>query len=121
MSLFEWLGESFNPGPIGSVDVGTEDPSDRSRDMVIVSFLLATAALAGWVYLVLAVFEVHSPEGLVGCGIGTLRYLAGSARTLGILGNLAPWLIDSYTGLRGGACDNPRRTNDGEDATHLFG
>ncbi len=105
MSLFEWLGESFNPGPIGSVDVGTEDRSDRSRAMVLVSFLLATAALAGWVYLVLAVFEVRSTEGLIGCGLGTLVYL--------ILGYFVhPKPDTSNLGWPGGLMDHPFRYSD---------
>lgn len=38
----------------------------------------------------------------------------GLARTLGNLGRLAPWSMSSYTGLRGVACDDSWRTNDGK-------
>ena len=46
---------------------------------------------------------------------------AGLARTLGGLGRLARLLIDLYTVLRVVACDDSRRTNDGEDSARLLG
>ena len=105
MSLFEWLGESMNPGPIGSVDTGPTDRRDRSRAMVIVCFLLASAALAGWVYLILAVFEVRSPEGQIGCGVATLLYLM-----LGYFVHPKP--DPSNLGWLGGLMDHPFRYSD---------
>lgn len=105
MSLFEWLGESFNPGPIGSVDAGPTDRRDRTRAMVIVSFLLAAAALGGWGYLILVVFEVRSTEGLVGCGLGTFVYLL-----LGYF--LHPKPDTSNLGWLGGMMDHPFRYSD---------
>ena len=105
MSLFEWLGESFNPGSVGSVDVGGQNRSDRSRAMVIVSFLLATALLGGWVYLVLAVFEVRSAAGLVAIGVATLVYLG-----LGYF--VHPKADTSNLGWLGGTMDHPFRYSD---------
>ena len=105
MSLFEWLWEGANPGPIGGVEVGGQDRSDRSRAMVIVSFLIASAGLGGWVYLVLAVFEVRSAAGLAGIGIATLAYL--------VLGYFVHPKADmSNVGWAGGLMDNPFRYSD---------
>ena len=105
MSLFEWLFESFNPGPIGSVDLGTDDRSDRSRAMVIVSFLLAVAGLAGWAYLIVVVLEVRSPAALVAIGAGTLVYL--------VLGYFVhPKPDTSNLGLVGGMMNDPFRYSD---------
>ena len=105
VSLFEWLGESANPGPVGSVDVGGQDRSKRSRAVVIVCFLFAVAALAGWVYLVLAVFEVRSVGGLVGIGVATLLYL--------VLGYFVhPKADTSNLGWLGGTMDHPFRYSD---------
>ena len=105
MSLFEWLWEGANPGPIGGVEVGGQDRSDRSRAMVIVSFLFAAGGLAGWAYLVLAVFEVRSVAGLAGIGSATLAYL--------VLGYFVHPRADmSNVGWAGGLMDNPFRYSD---------
>jgi hypothetical protein len=105
MDIFEWLGESANPGPIGSVDVGGADRSDRTRAMVIVSFLVALGALAGWAYLIVVVFEVRSAWALTGIGIGTLAYLV-----LGYFVHAKP--NTSNLGWMGGTMNNPFRYSD---------
>ncbi len=78
MSLFEWFGESMNPGPIGGVDVGGRDRAERSRGGAIACFVIAGALLGFWlsvvwsagpvailgtaIYLVLAYFVHPSPD-----------------------------------------------------------
>ena len=65
MDLFEWPGESYNPGPVGSVDVGGQSRGSRPRIGVLVRFGLAVLLLGFWIYLVLGVWEVWSAAGLV--------------------------------------------------------
>jgi hypothetical protein len=47
MSLFEWLGESWNPGSIGSLSFGKDDKPRRPRALVIVRFIFAAGLLGG--------------------------------------------------------------------------
>ena len=41
MSLFEWFGESYNPGPTGTVKLGGGNRPDRSRVAVIALFVIS--------------------------------------------------------------------------------
>jgi hypothetical protein len=105
MSLFEWLGESFNPGPVGSVDFGGRSRGNRPRVWVLVCFGLAVMLLGLWIYFVLGVWEVWSAAGLVRIALGTVLYL--------LLGYIAhPKPDHSNIGWMGGMFDNPFRYSD---------
>jgi hypothetical protein len=74
MTPFEWLGELLSPRPIGTVEVGGQ-PRRRRRIDVIGCFVFAVVMLALWAYFVLAVWQVRSPWGLAGLGLGTVLYV----------------------------------------------
>lgn len=71
MSLFEWLGESMNPGPIGTVDVGSEERRDRSGAAIVVCFAISAVLLGFWACLLLGTWHVGAVKGL----LGTATYL----------------------------------------------
>lgn len=113
MSLFEWLGESFNPGPVGSVDFGRQSRGSRPRIGVLVCFGLAVLLLGLWIYLVLSVWEVSSAAWLVKIALGTVLYL--------LLGYIAHPKPDySNIGWMGGLFDNPFRYSDDINRSLIF-
>ncbi len=50
MSFLEWFGESYNPGPSGSLDFRTGKRPDRPRGEVLLRFLASVALLAAFVF-----------------------------------------------------------------------
>ncbi|GEM_PF-794622 len=46
ISLFEWFGEAYNPGPVGSVKFGRQPKPGRTRGAVIACFIVSLLALA---------------------------------------------------------------------------
>ena len=113
MSLFEWLGESFNPGPVGSVDFGGQSRGSRPRIWVLVCFGLAVLLLGFWIYLVLGVWEVWSAAELGGIALGTVLYL--------LLGYAVhPKPDHSNVGWLGGLLDNPFRYSDDINRSLIF-
>lgn len=113
MSLFEWLGESYNPGPVGTVDMGGRGRPGRSRAGVLVCFALAAGVLGLWVYLVVGVWQVWNAAGLTAIGFGTLLYL--------FLGyTVHPKPDTSNIGWAGGLFDHPFRYSDDINRTLIF-
>jgi len=105
MSLFEWLAEAYNPGPVGSVELGDQGRGSRPRIGVLVCFGLAVLLLGFWIYLVLGVWEVWSAAELVGIALGTVLYL--------FLGyTVHPQPDYSNIGWLGGLFDHPFRYSD---------
>ncbi len=113
MSLFEWLGESYNPGPTGTVDVGYRSRPDRSRLAVLVCLVLTLILLGIWVYFILGICQVTSPTGLIGLALGTLLYL--------VLGyTIHPQPDMSNIGWMGGLMDHPFRYSDDVNRFLIF-
>ena len=105
MSMFEWLGESYNPGSVGRVDVGGRTRGNRSRIDVLVCFGLTVLFLGFLIYFVLGISEVRSAAGLVGSVLVTVIYL--------FLGyTVHPTPDTSNVGWLGGLCDHPFRYSD---------
>lgn len=50
MSFFEWIGESYNPGPTGSIENEASKPSKKSRLVVIISFIISMTVII-WISL----------------------------------------------------------------------
>ncbi len=75
MSLFEWLGEGFNPGGIGSVEFNGRDRGSRPRFAVILCFLIAATLLGLWFHLLWNVFELRSAKEPGIAVIASLAYL----------------------------------------------
>src|SRR5688572_16941152 len=113
MSLFEWFGESSNPGPVGTVDVETRIRGNRPRIRVLVYFGLAVLVLGLWAYLVLGVWEVGSVEGLAAIALGTGLYLL-----LGYTVHPKPDM--SNVGWAGGLFDHPFRYSDDINRSLMF-
>jgi hypothetical protein len=113
MSLFEWFGESYNPGPVGSVDARGRSRGRRPRVGVIVYFGLAVFLLGLWAYLVLGVWEVRDAAGLAGVALGTGLYL--------LLGyTLHPKPDMTNVGWAGGLFDHPFRYSDDINRSLIF-
>lgn len=51
MSLFEWFGESFDPGPSGETQFGPRDRGHRSRANVLIRSGISLGLLGGVGYL----------------------------------------------------------------------
>lgn len=105
MSLFEWIGESINPGSTGTFGIGGRDRAPRPRWAIILCLVITLAMLGGWFYLLWQVFGLRSMRPLGYAGLGTLAYLAISylVRPEPDLENLG-WL--------GGLIDHPFRFSD---------
>jgi len=105
MSLFEWLGEGYNPGPVGTVDVGGRRRGNRPRIGVLICFSLSALVLGAWTYVVLSVWEIQSLDALAGILLGTIIYL--------FLGyTVHPKPDTSNIGWAGGLFDHPFRYSD---------
>lgn len=105
MSLFEWIGESINPGSTGTFGIGGRDRAPRPRWAIILCLVITLAMLGGWFYLLWQVFGLRSMRPLGYAGLGTLAYLVISylVRPEPDLENLG-WL--------GGLIDHPFRFSD---------
>ena len=109
MSLFEWFGESYNPGPSGSVKLGGGNRPDRSRVAVIALFVISLVLLAGVYVLVVERAGISTPVAL---GI-TVGYL--------LLGYFVhPKPDTSNIGWLGGLMDHPFRYSDDINRFLLF-
>ena len=105
MSLFEWLGESHNPGNVGSVDVGGRDRSRRSRISVLACFLISVAVLGLWGYSLWNGFGLRSLSGIGIASGATLIYLAFAY-------SVHPQPDMKNVGWLGGLVDHPFRYSD---------
>lgn len=105
MSLFEWLGESSNPGPVGTIEVGGRIRPRRSRLSVLLCLVVSIGLLSAWIAFILAVCKVTNPFGLIALAVATLVYL--------FLGyTLHPKPNMTNVGWLGGALDHPFRYSD---------
>ncbi|HEX5137012.1 MAG TPA: hypothetical protein VFY93_08580 [Planctomycetota bacterium] len=108
MGLFEWLGESFNPGPVGDVQVGARERRSSPPGAVIVCAVISSALLGVWIHVLFATRH----GGLVGAA-GTLVYLA-------LAYFLHPAPDCSNLGWLGGRMDHPSRYSDDLNRFLLF-
>jgi hypothetical protein len=111
MSLFEWMGESVNPGPMGGVGLGPDDRGKRlDPGVVFLRFLLALALLGGFFYAVLQFW----PEP------NWTHLLAGVFVYLGIAWLIRPQADTTNLGWGGGLIDDPFRYSDDWNRNLLF-
>src|ERR1041385_7067636 len=103
MSLFEWLGEAFNPGPVGTIDASAPQPTGlRPRTIVIRGVLAAIAVVA------------------ILFGIGRAANTSAEAIIMAVVAAVycavAFWITPrpdySSVGWAGGWIDNPFRWSD---------
>jgi len=112
MSLFEWIGESVNPGPTGSVDFEPGARPQRTRGAVLFRFVLA---------LVLVGVAWGIVFSLAGAGLATFAYclvITFAYATIGYL--VRPRADRSNLGWAGGLMDDPFRYSDDINRSLLF-
>lgn len=106
MSLFEWLFESQNPGPTGSIEKHHQQPNSQPPILIIFYMLLAIAALGIPFYLAEFPSNWQQQWGLyLSIWMGEIIYLV-----LGFFVNTRP--NTSNVGWFGGLIDNPFRISD---------
>jgi len=105
MDLFEWLGESFNPGSLGSMETGGRVRPARTRAAVLVCFVIASIFLGYWLYLVWSGWAFLSMGRRVVYSGVTVLYLV-----LGFFVHPQPDM--SNIGWLGGLMDHPFRYSD---------
>ena len=113
MSLFEWFGESYNPGNVGDVRVGGLGRGSRSRARVLVCFATASLLVGAWLYVMWAKLELRTVGDLsVGVGL-TLLYLL-------LAFVIHPKPDYSNIGWLGGLVDHPFRYSDDINRTLIL-
>ncbi|MCA8926237.1 MAG: hypothetical protein KDD82_30800 [Planctomycetes bacterium] len=115
MSLFEWWGESINPGPVGGVEFG-DDPRRAPADptWVLIRLVLSCAVLVGAWILVFGHYAVEVNAHNVGIAA------AVAFSYLGLAWLIRPQADFSNMGWAGGLIDNPFRYSDDLNRTLLF-
>jgi len=108
MSLLEWLGESFNPGPVGDVQVGARERRGSPPAVVTVCAVISAALLGVWLYVLLA--TMHG--GIAGVA-ATILYLV-------LAYFLHPTPDYSNLGWLGGLMNHPFRYSDDLNRLLLF-
>ena len=76
MSLLEWLGETFDPGDIGSVEMGNRWRRSRPRIIVLTCLFLSCVLLGLCLYAIWGLFGLQSPEEFGIAAAVMLAYLA---------------------------------------------
>ena len=113
MSLLEWIGESHNPGSMGAIGVGRPEGPQRSRGLVIFSFLLSAAGVGAAYYFLFT--RLENPDAPM-----VLSVLAGTMVYLGVGYLLRPKPDMSNLGWAGGLFNNPFRISDDVNRFLLF-
>jgi hypothetical protein len=104
MSLFEWLGESIDPGSVGEVRFGRGGRPGRANWVIIVRFVIAAVIVRAYFRATLEMIDVSWAEGGVLLGFAAVYLpLAYFIRPEPDLSNL---------GWFGGLIDNPFRYSD---------
>ncbi|MCB9689528.1 MAG: hypothetical protein H6735_31110 [Alphaproteobacteria bacterium] len=113
MSLFEWWGESWNPGGTGGVEVRGDRIGTVWLGFTLVRFALTLAATVALPLAVTFWGGGMNPVGGLAAGGGWLLYLA-----LGYFVRPEPDM--SNLGLFGGLIDHPFRWSDDLNRSLLF-
>lgn len=109
MSMFEWIGESINPGPVGGVELGGDRPR-LSPGKVLLQVALAAVVVAGFVWLAKeAHWKLTDP-----------RVAGGLFAYIGFAWLVRPQADTSNLGWLGGLVDNPFRVSDDWNRLLLF-
>ena len=111
--MFEWMGESYNPGSPGSIRLGGRPRMNRSKGTVFFRFCLSLVIMGGVYYLV---FTRLSPLNLKNAAITTGIVVVYC--TIGYFFHSAP--DRSNMGWAGGFIDNPLRYSDDINRSLLF-
>jgi hypothetical protein len=111
MSLFEWFGERYNPGPVGSIDAETPGVT-RNRPLSVVFFCTAVVVLGVWAGLLWSWTGADHWPWFATWLLVTLAYLL-------VAFFFVPRPDLSNVGLAGGLIDHPFRYSDDLNRTLL--
>ncbi|MEZ6183797.1 MAG: hypothetical protein R3F62_02175 [Planctomycetota bacterium] len=114
MSFFEWWGESFNPGPVGHVEIGDDPRAPLDPTWVALRVVLSVGALVGLAILIFGVYQVPT----TGHNLGVTAAVTFSY--LGFAWLVRPQADLSNLGWAGGLLDNPFRYSDDINRSMLF-
>ncbi len=113
MDLFEWLGEMFNPGPVGDIKFGGRG-SDEKRPWAIVFYFCLTILMIGGIY-----YLVHAIIGFV--SFKSIAYTAAGVFLYCLVSYfISPQADTSNIGWLGGLVDHPFRYSDDLNRWLLF-
>lgn len=105
MGLLEWFGEAHSPGPIGSVETGRRARAERTRRLVLLSFVLAVLLLSVGFDLCMGLFRVQN-------GGAVMQVATAFGVYLGLAYTVHPKPDSSNVGWLGGLVDHPLRYSD---------
>ncbi len=113
MSLFEWFGESYNPGPVGSMEFGKKQKVSRTNGIVLLRLFISLFIITGIFYLVFA--------DRVEFNIGNAARLSGIIFIYLVISYfIRPAPDTSNIGWFGGLIDHPFRYSDDINRFLLF-
>ena len=104
MSLFEWLGESINPGPVGNIEAGESSLEPRKMKRIWV-ILLSVLCVLLFAFINWCINRADSSATRWGLRIGFIVYLV-------IASQITPKPDSSNMGFLGGLIDHPFRISD---------
>lgn len=113
MSFLEWIGESFDPGPSGSVQLGRARGSRRTNGAVLARLVITLVVIIGAYVLVFTTLASLTPM-----NIGIMTAIVIAYCLLGFF--LRPEPDTSNMGWLGGLIDNPFRYSDDINRFLLF-
>lgn len=105
MSLFEWIGESLNPGSTGGCEMGSRDRDPRPRWATAFLLVVALSLLGGWCGLLWRWFQLDTLDDWFWPALATVIYLVFAYF-------IHPEPDYDNMGLLGGAFDHPFRFSD---------
>jgi hypothetical protein len=112
MSMFEWLGEAINPGPVGDFE-GRRPGVFRHRVIAIVVALIGWTLMGGWIFCLWRWTGETKIPWFAGSLLGTFFYLLTGYFIM-------PRPDFSNIGWFGGLIDNPFRISDDWNRWLLF-
>lgn len=113
MSLFEWLGESVNPGPTGKTKFGARKRDGEPRVAVILRGFIALVLLGGAVAILAGPMAIHDLAVYRNVAIGFSVYAF-------IAHFVHPEPDTSNMGYLGGIVDDPLRISDDHNRFLFF-
>jgi len=113
MSLFEWFGESFDPGPSGETHFGPRDRGRRSRANVLIRSGISLGLLGGLGYLMHQEMGIRDVAIYRNTAVGVFFYSF-------VAYFVHPEPDTSNMGMFGGLMDHPLRYSDDVNRFLLF-
>ena len=113
MSIFEWLGESSNPGPVGRAEFGPRKRGDQTRFTVLLRAFLSFVLIGAAIWLLAEPMGIRGLSAYLYPSLGFLVYCL-------IAYFVHPEPDESNMGLIVGLFDHPFRYSDDHNRFLLF-